>query len=83
MLATAFATRDDNSGLDHADYGHIATSHDKGLLTDRLFGGPVRAIGFAWAAQQAEDLPLEPTDQTLDMVVTEQGTAFAGAGSRG
>ena len=44
MLATAFATRDDNSGLDHADYGHIATSHDKGLLTDRLFGGPVRTI---------------------------------------
>ena len=49
-------------------------------LRDR---GPVRAIGFAWAAQQAEDLPLEPTEQTLDLVVTEQGTAFAGAGSRG
>ncbi len=29
------------------------------------------AIGFAFAAQEAEDLPLEPTDQPLDMVVTE------------
>ena len=29
------------------------------------------AIGFAYAAQQADDLPLEPTDQPLDMIVTE------------
>lgn len=34
--------------------------------------GPVLAIGFAYAAQEAEDLPLEPTDQPLDMVVTER-----------
>ncbi|MFV0512165.1 MAG: 5-formyltetrahydrofolate cyclo-ligase [Jhaorihella sp.] len=32
---------------------------------------PVLAIGFAWDAQQADDLPLEATDQRLDMVVTE------------
>lgn len=31
------------------------------------------AIGFAFAAQEAEDLPLQPTDQPLDMIVTEQG----------
>ena len=31
------------------------------------------AIGFAFAAQEAEDLPLEPTDQPLDLIVTEQG----------
>ncbi len=31
------------------------------------------AIGFAFAAQEAEDLPLEPTDQPLDMIVTERG----------
>lgn len=31
------------------------------------------AIGFAYAAQEADDLPLEPTDQPLDMIVTEQG----------
>lgn len=31
------------------------------------------AIGFAYAAQQADALPLEPTDQPLDMIVTEAG----------
>lgn len=30
------------------------------------------AIGFAYAVQEAENLPLEPTDQPLDMVVTER-----------
>jgi 5-formyltetrahydrofolate cyclo-ligase len=29
------------------------------------------AIGFAFDAQQADALPLEPTDQPLDMIVTE------------
>ncbi len=29
------------------------------------------AIGFAYAAQEAENLPLEPTDQPLNLVVTE------------
>ncbi|MFW8636933.1 5-formyltetrahydrofolate cyclo-ligase [Cribrihabitans pelagius] len=29
------------------------------------------AIGFAFDAQEDENLPLEPTDQPLDMVVTE------------
>ena len=33
--------------------------------------GPVLAIGFAFNAQQADALPLEPTDQPLDMIVTE------------
>lgn len=32
---------------------------------------PTLAIGFAYAAQQGADLPLEPTDQPLDMIVTE------------
>ena len=31
------------------------------------------AIGFAFDAQSAEDLPLEPTDQPLDLMVTESG----------
>ena len=31
------------------------------------------AIGFAFDAQEAEDLPLEPTDQPLDLMVTETG----------
>lgn len=41
--------------------------------------GPVMAIGFAFAAQQAGDLPLEPTDQPLDLIVTEQGVITPGA----
>jgi 5-formyltetrahydrofolate cyclo-ligase len=32
---------------------------------------PTLAIGFAFDAQEADELPLEPTDQPLDMVVTE------------
>lgn len=32
---------------------------------------PTLAIGFAYAAQEADSLPLERTDQPLDMVVTE------------
>ncbi|EAQ07044.1 5-formyltetrahydrofolate cyclo-ligase [Yoonia vestfoldensis] len=35
--------------------------------------GPVMAVGFAYGAQEDSDLPLEPTDQPLDMIVTEQG----------
>lgn len=31
----------------------------------------VLAIGFAWAAQEDADLPVEPTDQRLDLIVTE------------
>lgn len=31
----------------------------------------VMAIGFAFDEQQADDLPVEPTDQPLDMIVTQ------------
>lgn len=34
---------------------------------------PTVAIGFAYAAQELDDLPIEPTDQPLDMIVTERG----------
>ena len=34
---------------------------------------PTMAIGFAYAAQEDKSLPLEPTDQPLDLIVTEQG----------
>lgn len=33
----------------------------------------VMAIGFAFATQEASDLPLEATDQKLDFIVTEKG----------
>lgn len=35
--------------------------------------GEVVALGYAFAAQEAEDLPLEATDQPLDGIVTEDG----------
>jgi len=35
--------------------------------------GATLAIGFAFAAQEADELPLEPTDQPLDMMITEAG----------
>ena len=31
------------------------------------------AIGFAYAAQRLDALPIEPTDQRLDLIVTENG----------
>jgi len=34
--------------------------------------GPVLAIGFAYSAQEMGGLPTEPTDQPLDMIVTER-----------
>ncbi len=36
-------------------------------------GGPVTAIGFAYDVQCTKLLPVEPTDQPLDIVVTETG----------
>ena len=35
--------------------------------------GPVPAIGFAFAAQRVDAVPTEPTDQPLDLIVTEAG----------
>ncbi len=34
---------------------------------------PTMAIGFAYTAQEDSNLPLEATDQPLDLIVTEQG----------
>jgi len=41
--------------------------------------GDVHAIGFAYAAQELHELPLEPTDQALNLIVTEAGTLAADA----
>lgn len=35
--------------------------------------GPVTAIGYAYADQQVAEVPIEPTDQRLDLIVTERG----------
>nr|WP_245218776.1 5-formyltetrahydrofolate cyclo-ligase [Rubellimicrobium aerolatum] len=34
--------------------------------------GPVVAIGYAWGAQEDDGLPLEATDEALDLIVTER-----------
>ena len=34
--------------------------------------GPTLAIGFAYSDQMKEHLPLEPTDQPLDLLITEK-----------
>ncbi|PKP73259.1 MAG: 5-formyltetrahydrofolate cyclo-ligase [Alphaproteobacteria bacterium HGW-Alphaproteobacteria-6] len=36
--------------------------------------GPVIVIGFAFAAQEVAAVPVEPTDQRLDLIVTETAT---------
>lgn len=40
--------------------------------------GPVIAVGFAFAAQEVEEVPIEPTDQPLDLIVTECGVIRPG-----
>lgn len=35
---------------------------------------PTLAVGFAYAAQEADTVPLEPTDQPLDAIVTDAFT---------
>lgn len=39
---------------------------------------PTLAVGFAFAAQEVEAVPVEPTDQRLDLVVTEAGVVEVG-----
>jgi len=39
---------------------------------------PTLAIGFAYAAQETDGLPLEATDQPLDLIVTERGVIQPG-----
>ncbi len=41
------------------------------------------AIGFAFAGQESDDIPVEPTDAPLDMIVTQNGVIeIAGSGTR-
>ncbi|MFM2391080.1 MAG: hypothetical protein RLZZ437_2635 [Pseudomonadota bacterium] len=42
-------------------------------LQDLRARGPVVAIGFAFAAQEMPEVPIDATDQPLDMIVTEAG----------
>jgi 5-formyltetrahydrofolate cyclo-ligase len=53
--------------------GYGGGFYDRTLADLRARGGRVRAIGFAYSAQQVVDLPVEPTDAPLDLVATESG----------
>ncbi|WP_149866381.1 5-formyltetrahydrofolate cyclo-ligase [Tropicimonas marinistellae] len=52
--------------------GYGGGFYDRTLQSLRV-DGPVQAVGFAYSAQRDPDLPLEPTDQPLDGLVTEAG----------
>ena len=52
--------------------GYGGGFYDRTLARLRA-AGPVRAIGFAYAAQEM-DLAPEPTDEPLDLIVTERGS---------
>ena len=52
--------------------GYGGGFYDRTLAMLRA-AGPVTAIGFAWAAQEDDGLPLEETDAPLDLIVTESG----------
>lgn len=53
--------------------GYGGGFYDRTLERLRAANPATRAIGFAFAAQQDDALPLDGTDQPLDMIVTEQG----------
>lgn len=55
-----------------ARLGYGGGFYDRTLAALRA-SGPVIAIGFAYAAQEAAALPHDPNDQPLDLVVTEAG----------
>lgn len=50
--------------------GYGGGFYDRTLAQLRA-AGPVRAVGFAYGAQQAPSLPQEPTDELLTAIVTE------------
>lgn len=71
-------------GFDARGYrlGYGGGYYDRTL--EQLRGrGPVTAIGFAWASQECPEVPTEPTDQRLDLIVTEAGVLRPAAATQG
>lgn len=64
----------DRSG---ARLGYGGGFYDRSLQRLRA-EGPVTAIGFAFAAQEVPDLPVELTDQRLELIVTEREVIVPG-----
>lgn len=50
--------------------GYGGGFYDRTLAMLRA-AGPTLAVGYAWGAQEDDGLPLEATDQPLDLIVTE------------
>ncbi len=61
--------------------GYGGGFYDRTLARLRA-AGPVHAVGFAYAAQEAPALPSEETDQRLDAVVTEDEVVTCAAPHR-
>jgi 5-formyltetrahydrofolate cyclo-ligase len=53
--------------------GYGGGFYDRTLAGLRAAGRPVRAIGLAFAAQECPAVPRQPTDEPLDLIVTENG----------
>jgi 5-formyltetrahydrofolate cyclo-ligase len=53
--------------------GYGGGIYDATLLALRA-GGPVTAIGLAYALQESDAIPAEPHDQRLDVIITERET---------
>jgi 5-formyltetrahydrofolate cyclo-ligase len=68
----------DRTGL-RLGYGGGYYDRTLALLRAR---GPVHAVGFAYAAQEAPALPSEATDLPLDAVVTEEEVVACAATDR-
>lgn len=62
--------------------GYGGGFYDRTLAMLRL-RRPTLAIGLAYAGQEADELPLEPTDEPLDMIVTERAVLRFAAAANG
>ena len=60
--------------------GYGGGYYDRSLEALRV-ARPTIAIGFAYAAQEVDTVPVEPTDQPLDMLVTESEILEFGSGA--
>ncbi|MDM7459020.1 MAG: 5-formyltetrahydrofolate cyclo-ligase [Paracoccus sp. (in: a-proteobacteria)] len=65
------------AGFDSAGnrIGYGGGYYDRSLQMLRQ-GGPIWAVGLAFACQRLEHIPAEPFDEPLDLIVTEKGAVL-------
>ena len=61
--------------------GYGGGFYDRALARERAAGGPVLAVGMAFAEQLIERVPHGDTDEQLDWIVTERGAMPFGKAS--